>query len=111
MQINMFSKIIFKGKNICKLGRECLQRKAFPNTSRNNLVIHIGNIHDVLDVVATETQVTLHQIKKEKSAVVPNMRDIINGRTACVHLDRTLVKRVESFQTSRQGIIEFEAQR
>ena len=47
---------------------------------------NVGNIHDVLDVVASEFQEPPQQVTKQKSSEVTDMGKVVDGRTAAVHL-------------------------
>ena len=58
----------------------------------DGLVIHVCNVHDAMDFVAAQFEVTLEQILKDVGAEVANMSTGVNGRTAGVHADLATIR-------------------
>ena len=55
----------------------------------DDLVLHVGDVHDVADVVALELQVAPHQIGKNKGAEIADMGEVMHGGAAAIEADAT----------------------
>src|SRR6266404_7366342 len=85
----------------------------------NRFVVHIRDVHDAVDFVAAQLEVTLQQIFENIGAKISNMRAAVNGRPTSVDVDlvrgpaglvswraRSGVARFELFALSRIGVKE-----
>ena len=61
---------------------------AFLARAADRLVVHIGQVHDPLDLEAAIFQVALEEILEKVSAEVPDVRVVVDRRTAGIELDR-----------------------
>ena len=50
-------------------------------------VPHVGDVHHALDVVAEEAQILLQHVLHDIAAQVPDVREVVHGGAAGVHLD------------------------
>jgi len=75
----------------------------FPDC-RNDLIFHVGDIHNVANFEAAEFQITPNQIRTDEGAEVANVREIMDGGTAAVHTGCAGRGGTKLLQRSRQGV-------
>src|SRR2546421_12878505 len=51
----------------------------------DDLILHVGHIHHMMNVVTPEPEITPEQIRGNECAKVSDMREVMNGRAAAVH--------------------------
>ena len=77
------------------LRRVLLNRNASLCRIANDLVIHVGNVHDVAKFVSTLAEVATKNINRNKGAEVAYMPIVINSRPAGIHADFVVLQRPE----------------
>src|SRR5437773_10881209 len=60
--------------------------------SFNDLVIHVGEVPDVVDLVAAKSQISVDNIKGEEKTAMTERRRIVHGHTADIHFDLASLK-------------------
>src|SRR5436853_6427398 len=60
--------------------------------SFNDLVIHVGEVPDVVDLVAAKSQISVDNIKGEEKTAMTEMRRIVHGHTAEIHFYLTSIE-------------------
>jgi hypothetical protein len=56
----------------------------FPHTP-DDLILHVGDVHDVIHLVPLELEVPAHQIRQHEGLEIPDVGEVMNRRTAAVH--------------------------
>src|SRR5215467_11807866 len=51
----------------------------------DNLVVHVGDVHDVMNGVSLELQKTTDQVPKDEGAPIADVGEIVHGGAAAVH--------------------------
>ena len=69
------------------LNREIAKADPCFTDTADDLVLHIGDVHDVFHGEALELQVAPDQIRKDKRPEVTDVREVVNGRAAAIHAD------------------------
>src|SRR6266478_7163222 len=85
----------------------------------NRFVVHVRDVHDAVDFVTAQLEMTLQQIFENIGAKISNMRAAVNGRPTSVDVDlvrqpdglvpwraRSGVAGLELFELSRVGVKE-----
>ena len=72
----------------------------------DDLVVHVGDVHDVVEPVAARPQPAAQEIDKDEAAEIADVRVIVDGRAAGVHPDRIIRQGSERLHFLREGIIE-----
>ena len=72
-------------KRALVLGSVIFQRDARATHPFDDLVLHVGDVHHLLHVVAFELEIAPHEIGKNECAEIPNVAKVINGRPAAIH--------------------------
>ena len=72
----------------------------------DDLVFHIGHVHDVVHLVITEPQISPEDIAQHEGAKVADMGKIMNRWTTAVHpnLPAIGLQRLEWLHASGQGV-------
>ena len=68
----------------------------------------VGDVHHVLHVVTGQLQEPPHQITEQEATKIANVGKIVNGRSARVHFDNTVLDRFEFFLLIGQRIVEID---
>jgi hypothetical protein len=81
-----------KGIEVCEKGvlellGEVGQRHLTALASGDGLIVDVREVHDALDVVATDLQVALEKIFKNVRAKVSDVGKIVNSWATGIHLD------------------------
>ena len=84
------------------------QTHLFSRRSRDDLVIDIGDVHDVMKLIAAILEISTEQIGEKEGPKVADMCKIIDRRAADVDPDARRIERVEIFGFARERIVEFE---
>jgi len=71
----------------------------------DDLVIDVGNVHDIAHVVARLPEESLQQVDGNKGAEVADVSIIIDGRAAGIHVDFFAAQRAELFDLRRHGVV------
>ncbi len=71
----------------------------------DDLVIHIGKVHDMVDLVAAEFKVAPDDVEDQRRHGVPDMGVVINGHTADVHFYNARLERLEVFLFTGEGVV------
>jgi len=96
------SKVLAVGLDVA-LGQR-LRVHALQGGARDDLVIHIREVHHVAHVVAAVFQVAPHHVEHDRRHGVPDVRIRIDGRAAHVHLDFVRRERLEFFFFAGKGV-------
>ena len=73
----------------------------------DDLVIHIGDVHDVADVEAELAQGAAEEIDVEEGAEVADVAEVVDGGAAGVHAEGPAVGGGEGFDAAGEGVEEF----
>ena len=86
------------------------QRNTFFAGAADGFVVHVGQVHDALDVEPAVFKMALEKILEEVGAEIADVGVVVDGRTAGVDLD-LLAVRIEGHKglgCSRQRVVEVE---
>ena len=72
----------------------------------NDFVVHVGDVHDVADVVSALAQKAIEKIDGDKCAEIADVAVVIDGRSAGVHADAVAVEWMEFFDLPGKSVIE-----
>src|ERR1700722_6928665 len=71
----------------------------------DDLVVHVGDVHDMVDAVPALPQETAQQIDGNKRPEVANVSIVVNGWTAGVHSDFVVAQRMEVLDLRGHGVV------
>ena len=77
----------------------------------DDLVVHVGDVHDVADGDAGELEEAAQDVDLQKGAEVADVAVVVDGGPAGVHAERLAVGGDEFVQLSREGIEKAESHR
>ncbi len=86
------------------LGGVLLNADAIARSVADNLVVHVGDVHDVVHFVSALPQEPAQKVDGDEGAEVANVSVVVNGWAAGVHADFVVAKGAEVFDPRRQGI-------
>jgi hypothetical protein len=72
----------------------------------NDFVVHVGDIHDVADVVSTLAEKAVKKIDSDKCTKITDVSVIVDGRPAGIHPDAISVDGMEVFNLAGKSVIE-----
>ena len=72
----------------------------------DDAVVDVSEIHDVVQAKAAKLQETPQNVLEDESAVVPNMRVVVDRGAASVHCDFAGLLRDERFSLVGESIVE-----
>ena len=75
---------IFK-KGVRIFGGEFCNSGGLLTHAPDDLVLHIRNIHHVIDLIASKLQITPDEIGKDKGTEITDMREIMHRWTTTIH--------------------------
>src|SRR5262249_28586444 len=78
----------------------------FTNGFRDDLVVDVGEVHDLLDLPTSKTQCTTKQIFEQKRPEIPEVRRVVDRWSARVHANCTSISRRERFYLARKRVVE-----
>jgi hypothetical protein len=89
-------------KGVLELLGKFSQRNLAALATGDGLIIDVREVHDALDVVATDLQVALEKIFKNVRAKVSDVGKIVNSWATGIHLDAPPfgVQRFEEFESA-----------
>ena len=84
------------------------QRGVCFRDARDDLVLHVGDVHDVADGVTLEFQAAPDQVGEDESAEIPDVGKVMHGRPAAIEADPfgARLERDEFLHRAGQGIKE-----
>ncbi len=88
------------------LRRVLLDGDAVASGVANDLVIHVGDVHDVAHVVSTLPQEAVKKIDGDECAEVADVAVVVNGGPAGIHADSVVIDRMEVFDLAGKRVIE-----
>ena len=96
---------IFK-KCLFELGSEFCERNFRFTGSADSFVVHVGDVHDAMHLVASQLEMSLEQILEDISSKISNVRAAVDGWSACVDADLAFrwIARLKFFDLARIGI-------
>ena len=77
----------------------------------DDLVVHVGDVHDPRHAQALEEQHAAQQVGKDEGAEVAHVGGGVDGRAAGVHADVSRLERLERLQAATEGVAEAQAHR
>ena len=80
---------------------------AFLRCRLDNLIIYIRIVGNVTNIISFVFHKTAEGIKNNHRTGIPDMNQIVNGRSADIHSDFSLLNRDELFLLFRHGVIDF----
>ena len=81
-----------------------LHRDAVARGIANDLVVHVGDVHDVLQLVAALLQEAAQHVDHDKGAEVADVPVVIHRGTAGIHADQVVFQRTKLLDLPRQGV-------
>src|SRR5258708_300020 len=72
----------------------------------NDLVIHVGDVHDVTNPVSTLPQKTAQNVDCDEGTEVADMSVVVHRRPAGVHADFVIAEWVEFLNLRGHGVVE-----
>ncbi len=72
----------------------------------DDLVFDVGNVHDVLELVAALLQEAAQHVHGDEGAEVADVSVVVNRGPASVHADQVVFERVELLDFAGKGIKE-----
>ncbi len=91
-------------ESLLVLRRVLLHRDAIAGGVANDLVVYVGNVHDMLDLVTALPQKSAKKIDGDKGAEVADVSVVVDGRSASVHADLGVAERAELLDLRRHRI-------
>ena len=79
---------------------------AFLSRLVDDLVVHVGEVLDEVDLLAAVLEVLAHRVEDDERARVADVEIVIDRRAADVHVDDTFLLRDEFFFSSCQCVID-----
>ena len=73
---------------------------------RDDAVVHVGQIHDVVELEAAQLQEAPQDVLKHKRAVVPDVRVVVHRRPAGVHAHFAGFLRNERLGLAAQRVVQ-----
>ncbi len=70
-----------------------LERLALGDGVADDFVVHVGDVHDVVERVAGGAQPAAHEVVKDKGPEVADVGVVVDGGAAGVHADEVAFKR------------------
>ena len=88
--------------------REIGKRNPGFASTANRFIIHVGDVHDAVHLIAAQFEMSLQQVLEDISAEVSDVRATVNSRSACVDADLagSWIARLELFELPRVGVKE-----
>ena len=81
-----------------------LHRNAVARRIANDLVIHVGDVHDVLQLIAALLQEPSQRVDHDERAEIADVAVVVNRRPASVHADQVVFQRMKLFDLRGQRI-------
>ena len=72
----------------------------------DDLVVHVGDVHDVADVVSGLAEKAVEQIDGDEGAEIADVAVVVNGGPAGIHADAVVIDGVEVFDFAGESIEE-----
>src|SRR5437764_337038 len=76
--------------------------------SFNDLVIHVSEVPDVVDLVAAKSQISVDNIKGEEKTAMTEMRRIVHAHTADIHFYLASLEGNELLLFTTEGVENFQ---
>ncbi len=83
-----------------------VKRLALCDGVADDLIVHVGDVHDVVEFVAVQVKHAAQQIVKDEGAEVADVREVVNGGSAGVHADGVRVDGDERLDLLGQRVVE-----
>ena len=89
---------------------EFLQRQVFLARAADGLVVHVGELHDVIDLITEMPQRAPEQIDRDIGAEIADVAVIIDGRPADIEADAFAggIERLHRLDRAGQRVVELE---
>ena len=84
-------------KRLLVFRRVLLYGHARRGSIADDLVVHVGDVHDVMDLVSALAQVAAQNVHGHEGAEVADVAVVVDGRSAGVHADLVVHERPEFF--------------
>ena len=103
--LNIQSNSVFEEGFFVLLG-VLLYAHAVPGSIADDLVINVGNIHDVLDLEPAVPQKAAQNVHCQEGAEVADVPIVVDGRPARVHANFLVFERLKFLDLPRQRVID-----
>ena len=90
------------------LGRIFTDRLAGLDRVADDLVVHVGDVHDVVDLVAAAAQIASQNVLESEAAKIADVDVVIDRGTARIHAHLVFVERREGFEAVGKRIEEMQ---
>ena len=91
-------------KGLAILLRVLLHGDAVARGIADDLVVHVGDVHDVLQLEAALLQKAAQRVDDDEGAEVADVAVVVHRGTAGVHADQVVFQRVELLDFAGQGV-------
>ncbi len=92
-------------------GGVVLYAEAFLGGFADDFVVHVGNVHDVADLIAALQQKAMQDVHGDNGAKVADVHVVINRGTAGIHADFVGLSGSERLELSGERIVETKSHR
>ena len=72
----------------------------------DDFILHVGDVHDVVEFIAAGAQPAAEQVLKGERPQVADVDEIVDRGPAGVHSDHISVERSEGLDLLRKGVVE-----
>ena len=86
-------------------GRHCRRIGTDLRRATDDLVVDVGDVLHVCHSVPTATQIAGNQVELDIGLGVPEVAEVVNGRTAHEHAHRTRDRRLEQLFAFRERVV------
>src|SRR5436305_12996463 len=76
----------------------------------DDFVIHVGDVHHVLELMAALPQEPAQNVYRDKGAEIADMAVVVDGEPACIHADCVVHGWLEFLDFVRERVVEMKWQ-
>ena len=92
-------------------GNVFAQARVFLTNAFDDFILHVGDVHDMVDLETAELKITPHEIGENESAEISDMAEVVNSGTAAIQ-SRVFPRGIQGhkrFERTRERIVEFQS--
>ena len=98
-------------KSLLVLGGVVLDAQPFLRGVADDLVVHVGNVHDVAHVESALPQETAQKVDRNEGAEVADVAVVVDRGPAGIHANFIVLQRLELFDFAGQRVVEAQGHR
>ena len=91
--------------------RVLLNADAIARGVADDLVVHVGDVHDMVNFVSALAQESAEEIDGDEGAEIADMAVVVNRRSAGVHADFVVAQRTELLDLRRHRVVQAKGHR